>query len=107
MLNLSCLSYEEGILALFFPLLLMMSFDIVPMLGFAMLGNIFLLSGIVLLLAWAIKNLHKEKLRQVAVWSIVAGSLLWLLSGVLSASFGGFGNNMRGPENVQWMMGTK
>ena len=83
----------------------MMSYDVSPVLGFAMLGNIFLVSGIVLLIAWAIKNLHKEKLRQVAVWCIVAGSLLWLLTGVLSMSVGRADNTMM--RSAPWVIDTK
>jgi hypothetical protein len=101
-------SQEESILTISFPTTIMMSYGFAPMFGFAILGNLFLLVGTILLLAWAIKNLHKDKLRQVAIGWIIAGALLWLVSSVIGMSIGGFGSHMfRGGNNVPWMMDVK
>lgn len=83
--------------------LMMMSHSFIgvaPMLGLAMLGHLALLSGLVLLLAWAIKHLHGDKLKQAALWCIAVGIVLWLLS----AAFG-MGSYRRGYDDQKvWKM---
>lgn len=65
----------------FFPRNPMMSHGFfLPMAGLAGLGHLLLISGVVLLIAWAIKHLHGEKLRQAALWCIAGGIVLWVLS---------------------------
>lgn len=57
-----------------------------PLVG---LGHLFVVGGVILLIAWAIKHLHGEKLKQTAVWCIAIGIVLCLV-GV------GFGMTMMG-----------
>lgn len=59
---------------------MMMAHGFLPMAGLATIGNVVLLSGIVLILAWAIKHLHGEKLRQAGLWCIVIGLMLSIVS---------------------------
>ncbi len=67
---------------------MMMSHGFLPMAGLAGLGHILVVSGVILLLAWAIKNLHGDKLRQTALWCIGGGIVLCIVSVAFSMGMG-------------------
>ena len=53
------------------------------MIGISMFGHLVLVAGVILLLAWAIKTLHGDKLKQAALWCIAIGVILSVLSGLM------------------------
>lgn len=65
-----------------------------PLLFLHVLSNVAIASGVLLLLAWAVKNLSGEKLKRAALWSLGIGLVTSILLGILAfsmAPYGGFG----------------
>lgn len=59
---------------------MMMVHGFMPTAGLGILGHVLFVSGVVLLLAWAIKHLHGDKLRQAGLWCIVIGLAVCVIS---------------------------
>lgn len=88
------------------------SFMFGPGLFLGTLGHLAILSGIVLMIAWAIKHLSSEKLKRAALWCIGIGALLTIATTLFMGSFGMRKNimfkstsgNMMDSDDIQFMM---